>query len=448
MDVITASCPECSAQYQLTPEQLSVANGQVRCGACMTVFQAAPPTEQAAPPPAPKPSGAPERSSFINDEDDKLLNDTGVRKSFDKVSDFETGEFNATFDDLDEMGSLGDDISIDDNFTFDDDAVFDDNTTLDDDATFDDDTSFDDSTSFDDNSLLDDDSLLGGGFSDEFQSDGDSFGEEILLSDDGDMITDDTLGDADESWAEQLLDDDDDLDELETVVSPAAKAPTDEAGGPRAAMGALGDDFDFESDLEGMELGSLSKNEEEDLGFSDKDEMIGRITPEPLEFLLFEKNSLAARIAYGALSFLAICIFAIQLLYFQFDNLARDPDWRSFYETTCGMFGCELPEQYSINDISAKHLTVKSHPYYKNTLIVDTIITNHADILQPFPKLELFFTDTSQKIVSARQFQPEEYLRGELANASLMPSKQSVHVALELNDPGKKATGYWIQLTY
>lgn len=424
MDAIKASCPKCSTQYQLTPAQLAVANGQVRCGACMTIFQAVPAKQPVAPKKPPsesKPSSAaterPGRSSFVNDEDDILLKNTGVRKSFNKTTDFETGEFDASFENLDAT----------------DDKVIDD-IAIDDDAIFDDDTPLNYNSSLADN------------FSDEFSNNDDSFGDEIHLDDETGFISETALDDADESWAEQLLDDDD-IAHLNSAhkTSDSFRKESDQ---PRAPLGAIGDDFDFDADLEGLELGSLSKSEEEDLGFYDKDEMIGRITPEPLEFHLFAKNSLVAKIAYSVGSFLAICLLVIQIFYFQFDTLSRDPNWRPLYETSCGILGCKLAEQYSIQDISAKHLTVKSHPYYKNALIVDTIITNHADILQPFPKLELYFTDTSDKIVSARQFSPDEYLRGELANASLMPSKHSIHIALEINDPGVNASGYWIQLVY
>lgn len=35
---LTCSCPECETRFRVTQEQLAVANGRVRCGACLTVF--------------------------------------------------------------------------------------------------------------------------------------------------------------------------------------------------------------------------------------------------------------------------------------------------------------------------------------------------------------------------------------------------------------------------
>jgi hypothetical protein len=107
-----------------------------------------------------------------------------------------------------------------------------------------------------------------------------------------------------------------------------------------------------------------------------------------------------------------------------------------------------LPEQYAIADIKATNLTVKSHPHYRGALMVDAIIINHADIMQPFPNIQLLFTDTEEHVVAARSFKPSEYLRGELASTEMMPANQSIHIALELNDPGENATGYSVSLSY
>lgn len=41
---IIAECPACRARYQVTPGQLKIAEGQVRCGQCLTVFNAIKPT--------------------------------------------------------------------------------------------------------------------------------------------------------------------------------------------------------------------------------------------------------------------------------------------------------------------------------------------------------------------------------------------------------------------
>jgi len=40
MSQLTTGCPNCATRFRLTPEQLEAAGGMVRCGKCMTVFNA------------------------------------------------------------------------------------------------------------------------------------------------------------------------------------------------------------------------------------------------------------------------------------------------------------------------------------------------------------------------------------------------------------------------
>ena len=78
----------------------------------------------------------------------------------------------------------------------------------------------------------------------------------------------------------------------------------------------------------------------------------------------------------------------------------------------------------------------------KGALAVDAIITNQAPFPQPYPSLQLQFTDLNGAPVAGRQFRPEEYLGGELTGSRLMPVQQPVHIALELVDPGPRAVNY------
>ena len=187
---------------------------------------------------------------------------------------------------------------------------------------------------------------------------------------------------------------------------------------------------------------------ENPFGNDEKEGLLQRITPEPLEFQMAVRNSGIAKIFYSFIAVIAVIAMFVQYAYFEFDNKARQSTWRPFYAYACMALDCQLPSKYKIDDISAKHLTIKSHPHYQGVLLVDTIITNHANIHQPFPELELYFTDNKQQIVAARRFQPQEYLRGELAAKTMMPSRQPVHLAIEIADPGKAASGYWMKPVY
>ena len=407
MTVIPASCPQCGAQYQLTSEHLAVANGKVRCGVCNTVFQAVTPPvapQQAQPTPAQapvrKPAPTAPKSQFVNEDDDLMLSD-----ELDNVD-----EAGALFNDAPEERSKIKTSEFSNEF-----------------ANF----SGDDSDSF--------------GSSDEFDDDFSSDSPRIKAK------SDELHADEEDEWVSKLLEEEG-IDADEVIKRPEKVEKSESSkDSPRKALGSSIDDFDFDLDgLDGAPL-SLSSEEQEAYGFGEsetKEGMIRNIKPEPLVLQLLHKTSLLSNIGLGILAFLATVGIAFQLFYFQKDTLSRDPSWHGFYDKTCGILGCNLPSQFSITDIQATNLTVKSHPHYRESLLVDALIINRAGILQPFPNIELFFTDTSQKVVAARQFKPAEYLRGELAETSLMPSKQSIHIALEINDPGTDATGYFIKLSY
>lgn len=372
MSQITASCPNCQAQYQLTPEQLSVAQGKVRCGACMTVFQASPaPVKAAPPPPPPKAAPMPERtqrSAFINDSDDKLLSSMNKR-------------------------------AVDDDLIMDDED--------------------------DNNGFIAKSGQAVVEFSEEFDN---------VLKEDGLLNSQGHLTD-DEAWAEQLLEDI--ADEPESATVSVKKTEKAKELDP------------FAVDLEGLDISlELTADEEEALGAFKKEDLRHRINPEPLEFSIVGRYSLWLNLGLGVVAVLAIVAIAVQLLYFQFDTLARDPAWRNTYSSICAKVGCTLPDQFRLEDIQASHLAVKTHPHFTQSLMVDVIITNHADIDQPFPNIELFFTNTANQVVAARKFEPEEYLRGELRHARLMPRRQPLHLALEIDDPGRAAAGYRMQLSY
>ena len=130
---------------------------------------------------------------------------------------------------------------------------------------------------------------------------------------------------------------------------------------------------------------------------------------------------------------------------FNFDRLARDPNYRPGLTTTCNLLGCQIPSLDDISKVISSNLMVRSHPSAPQALVVDAIIINRADFKQHFPMLELQFTDLSGKVVAGRSFTPAEYLAGELSGSRMMPIKQPVHISLEIVDPGEQAVNYQLQ---
>ena len=151
-----------------------------------------------------------------------------------------------------------------------------------------------------------------------------------------------------------------------------------------------------------------------------------------------------SRFIWLTLALLAGGALAAQVAWLKFDELSIKEPYRQYYAIACGHIGCELPIRKNIRKIRTTNLLVRTHPSTEGALLVDVVIQNHALYEQPFPKLVLIFSNIKNKVVASRAFEPNEYLGGDLTGASMMPSLKAIHLSLELVDPGKGAVSYKI----
>ncbi len=142
----------------------------------------------------------------------------------------------------------------------------------------------------------------------------------------------------------------------------------------------------------------------------------------------------------------AVAGIVLQVFWYQFDDWAKDPTWRPVYASVCSVVGCELPVQSDLGLLRTKNLLVRSDPNDPGVLLVNAVIVNEAQFAQPFPVLELRFTDLRGALVAGRRFQPLEYLAGEAADMELMPARTPVQIELGIEDPGPEAVNYTMKI--
>ncbi|MBU3069101.1 DUF3426 domain-containing protein [Aestuariicella sp. G3-2] len=175
----------------------------------------------------------------------------------------------------------------------------------------------------------------------------------------------------------------------------------------------------------------------------DHDLLLQGIAPAPVEMdWHVETSPWPKRLLWGSLSLLAGLGLVAQLAYFNFEEYSRTQPWRQAYASLCPILGCELPSLSDPRQVKAYNLVVRSNPDTKGALIIDSILLNTASFDQPFPDFALTFSNLQGKQVAYRRFTPREYLGGELAGATSMPSGQPVHISLEVVDPGPDAVNY------
>lgn len=154
------------------------------------------------------------------------------------------------------------------------------------------------------------------------------------------------------------------------------------------------------------------------------------------------RSSWGRRLLWSLLILLAASGLAAQYIAYHFDELARQDQYRPWFQQLCPQLGCSVPSKVDIARIKSSNLVVRSHPDFTGALIVDAIIYNRAPFSQPFPLLELRFADLNGQLIASRRFKPAEYLSGELAGKGEMPSQTPIHIALDILDPGPKAVNY------
>lgn len=335
-------CPHCGAQFKISDEHLGQAQGAVRCGSCLQIFQATDHLLDGDAAPA-EPSATPPHWQYALDMAPEAERQAPASAGGDDPADLELSESFLSLDQDDRDHDTG-------------------------------------------------------------------------LDDGPDALG----GNADESWAEALLED------LEDQAEPVS-TPTRPAAAPTAERRPTHHDetFDFLSAIPPRRALDEADNEPPRSRFG---------------------AGLGKALKWLPLVALALLTLAGQYAWFHFDTLARSPQWRPLYAQACGVIGCQLPLQSDLRYLRGANLVVRSHPRYDNALVVDALLFNEGRWPQPFPVLELTFSDLDGQPVASRRFQPVEYLPDELGGLNQLPVQTPVHVALEIVDPGSRAVSYHLRL--
>lgn len=167
------------------------------------------------------------------------------------------------------------------------------------------------------------------------------------------------------------------------------------------------------------------------------------LTDDPLQLDWQKRRSpWGRRFFWLLLILLGAGALAGQYVAYHFDELARQDQYRPWFQQLCPQIGCTVPSKVDIAKIKSSNLVVRSHPEFTGALVVDAIIYNRAPFSQPFPLLELRFADLNGHLIASRRFKPGEYLSGDLEGMVEMPPQTPIHIALDILDPGAKAVNY------
>ena len=132
----------------------------------------------------------------------------------------------------------------------------------------------------------------------------------------------------------------------------------------------------------------------------------------------------------------------LQYFWLNRDQFVQHPSAQALIEKACLKFDCNKLTIRDPSNIELLTRNVFSHPNEKNTLMISIVLQNNAKFSQPYPMLQVNFSDIRGDDVVARRFTPAEYLETKQEEHPLLQPGTDASFNLEIQDPGKQAITY------
>lgn len=143
---------------------------------------------------------------------------------------------------------------------------------------------------------------------------------------------------------------------------------------------------------------------------------------------------------------LLVAFLVAQAVYLLWPSMEKTPEQRWLPETVCAVTGCELEPLRDVDQLVLNNVIVRGHPELEGVLVVDVLFVNAADFPQAWPEIELSFNTNAGQLVAWRRFKPEEYLAGAFVGSREIAAKTPAHVSVEIKDPGPGSDRYEVSL--
>ncbi len=132
----------------------------------------------------------------------------------------------------------------------------------------------------------------------------------------------------------------------------------------------------------------------------------------------------------------------IEYIWFNRNQLARLPEAQPWITQVCQHISCTRANLRNPAQIELLARNIYSQPDQKQALLVSVTLANHASYAQPYPDMQINFSDIRGHIVAARRFTPKEYLPISQNPHQLLPPELPVSFTMAIQDPGKQAMTY------
>jgi len=152
--------------------------------------------------------------------------------------------------------------------------------------------------------------------------------------------------------------------------------------------------------------------------------------------------STLATVSWSLAILALIAALAAEYIWFNQPELLLDQRLDPITAKLCELTDCERPQIRDPSQIEMISRNVYTHPNEKDALMVSTTLVNHAAYEQPYPNVQIDFSNVRGELVASRRFIPEEYLQIDSEQLPLFQSGNPITFGLEIKDPGNEAITY------
>lgn len=142
---------------------------------------------------------------------------------------------------------------------------------------------------------------------------------------------------------------------------------------------------------------------------------------------------------------LLIALALAQLTWQQRQPLLATPAGHAAAEGLCKLVGCRLPARRAPSRYLVLERNIVPAPGRPGVLLMQLSFRNSAEFAQPLPDIQLSLYDSEEKLMARRRLHPDEYLFPAPPADTLVGGGELLQLQLQLEDPGRKATGFKLE---
>jgi len=154
------------------------------------------------------------------------------------------------------------------------------------------------------------------------------------------------------------------------------------------------------------------------------------------------RNTWLATLLWTIAILILILLLGGQYIISNRSQLSQIPALRPWISRLCAIRDCKLPPLRALNEIKLLNHNIATDPQKPQTLTLTGTIENTASFPQPFPVIQISFSNIQGQIVATGRFKPTQYLPPQTASKNRMPSNKPIAINVSFQDPGSEAVSY------